>query len=187
MLLLKKLRLQAEECARMGGERAKAPVMRDDGLQLEEHRAFQEHFWSAQRVAWVVFGLFLVAAMLGLTGAGGPLSRSLVPLGDGAIDYPRIARWQAAEQLVLRLAPGPEQRTLRLSPDFTGTLQVDSIYPEPARSVTGPDGTRLTFDTVAGAEAEVQIGISPLQPGYTSFAVAVDDGTPRTLDMFVLP
>ena len=171
----------------MTRERAKAPVIRDDGLQLEEHRGFQERFWSVQRGAWIAFGLFLLAALLGLTGAGGPLSRASVPLDGGTLDYPRIARWQSADEIVVRFAPGPAERSLALSPDFTSTLQIQTIHPEPQRSVAGPDGTRLTFATLAGNEAEVQIGVSPLQPGYSDFAIQIDDGASHSFGMIVLP
>lgn len=171
----------------MTGERAKAPVIRDDGLQLEEHRAFQERFWSVQRGAWVAFGLLLLAALLGLTGAGGPLSRASAYLGGGTLEYPRIARWQSADEMVVRLSPGPAERSLTLSPDFTSTLQIQTIHPEPLRSVAGPGGTRLTFATVAGNEAEVQIGVTPLHPGYPEFAIRIDDGASRSLRMIVLP
>lgn len=171
----------------MAGERAKAPEIREDGLQLEEHRRFQERFWSAQRVAWVAFGLFLVAALFGLTGAGGPLSRSSVALESGTVDHPRIARWQGADEVTVRLAPGADQRRLTLSPDFLQALQIDGIQPQPQRAVAGPDGMRLSFATVPAAEAEVHIAVTPLQPGYFTVAISIDGGPPRELGMLVLP
>lgn len=171
----------------MSGSQVKAPAIRDDGLQLEEHRAFQERFWSLQRVAWVLFGLLLLAALLGLTGSGGPLSRAQVALEGGTIDYPRIARWEAADEVIVRFAPGAEQHRLTLSSGFADALQIEGIQPEPESSAAGADGAVLTFATAAGEAAEVTIHVTPLQPGYSTFAVQIDDGAPETLGVLALP
>jgi hypothetical protein len=171
----------------MAGQPISTPSIREDGLQLEEHRHFQERFWTAQRVAWVVFGLFLLAALLGFTGAGGPFSRTTATVAGGIVDYPIISRWQAADEMVVRFAPGPEERRLRLSTTFADALQIEGIQPEPERSLAGPEGAELTFATQPGAAAEVTIHVSPLGPGYFSFDVGIDDGAPATLGTLVLP
>lgn len=49
------------------------PPIRPDGLQLDEHRQFQERFWTIERAAWIVFGMIVIAALAGAFGAGGRL------------------------------------------------------------------------------------------------------------------
>lgn len=165
----------------------KTPAIRDDGLQLEEHRGFQERFWSLQRVVWILFVLFLLAALLGLTGSGGPLSRQTVALEGGSIDYPRISRWEAADEVVVRFAPGADRHRLMLSSSFADALQVEGIQPEPESSVAGAGGAELSFATAAGEAAEITIHVTPLRPGYSTFDVSIDDGAPGTLGMLALP
>ncbi|MBL0968407.1 MAG: hypothetical protein IBJ02_04785 [Brevundimonas sp.] len=86
-------------------------------LELGEDTGFQRRFWRIQRIAWAGFALVIVAALLGLTGAGGPLSRSVVRTPDGLIDSPRISRWSAAEELRFELS-GRDGARIDLSPGF---------------------------------------------------------------------
>ena len=46
------------------------PNVRSDGLQLDEHRRFQERFWSIERLAWCAFALIVIIALLGGFGSG---------------------------------------------------------------------------------------------------------------------
>src|SRR3546814_10863353 len=80
------------------------PSIRPDGLQVEDHRGYQEKLWTVERAAWIVFIVITLAAALGATGAGGPLSRQVAVTEHGRIDYPRIARWQASDELTIEFA-----------------------------------------------------------------------------------
>lgn len=40
----------------------KQSPLRSDGLQLDEHRGFQERFWKIERVGWLVFAILVNAA-----------------------------------------------------------------------------------------------------------------------------
>lgn len=63
-------------------------------LDVDDDRAFQEKFWTFQRVAWALMALILLAALAGTTGSGGPLAHAEASGPGGSIEYPRIARWQ---------------------------------------------------------------------------------------------
>ena len=73
--------------------------------QIREERGFQEKLWTAQSIGWVLMLLFVIAALLGATGSGGPLSMARAQSGQATVDYPRIARWQASTQMIVTLAP----------------------------------------------------------------------------------
>lgn len=171
----------------MSEQRIRAPSIRDDGLQLEEHRAFQERFWTVERFAWIGFGLLLLAALLGFTGSGGALSRSTAHMEGGSIDHPRVARWESADELMVTFAAGAEERRLTLSPAFAEALQVEAIQPEPTDSAISGEGAILTFDTDPGAPAEVTIHFSALKPGLPTFEAHIDDGAPVSIGLLVLP
>lgn len=66
------------------------------GLQIDEDIGFQRRFRIAQRVAWGVAALVLVAAFVGLFGSG-PLTGAVA--GDSEtglqLHYQRFARYQS--------------------------------------------------------------------------------------------
>lgn len=171
----------------MAEQGIKTPSMRDDGLQLDEHRPFQERFWTVERFAWVAFGLLLAAALLGFTGSGGALSRSTVHLEGGSIDHPRVARWESADEMMVTFSAGAEERRLTLSPAFSDALQVEAIQPEPESTAASGNGAVLTFDTDPVAPAEVTFHFTALKPGAPTFEARIDDGAAAAITMLVLP
>lgn len=166
----------------------RTPTLREDGLQLDEHRPFQERFWVVERVAWVAFGLLLVAAILGLTGSGGPLSRSIHQVAGGTIEFPVIARWQTGDELVVRFAPAEaDSRRLTLSPEFADSFQINVIQPAPEQSLVSATGTVLTFAAEPGTQASVTLHLTPQHPGLAEVAIGIDDGTATTISSVILP
>lgn len=164
------------------------PPARKDELQLEEHRAFQERFWAAERVAWVGFGLIMIAALAGLTGSGGPLAAVTADLGGAELKMPRLARWEAADEIVVRFDPGgPAQRSVTLDADFAHRFQIEDIQPQPSAAETTAQGHRLIFDVPSGGPAEVVLHVRAFSPGPASFGVRADGGAPRRTTVFVLP
>src|SRR5690606_3398725 len=126
-------------------EAVKAPPIRQDGLQLEEHRAFQERYWTLERIAWLRFALLLLAALLGLACAGGPLSRTTTALAGGSVEHPRVLRLEAADEIVVRFAPGGTEQVLTLPTAFARALQIEQIHPEPERALLVPGGVAMIF------------------------------------------
>ena len=162
-----------------------APPIRDDGLQIDEHRRFQEKFWSWERGAWVVFAALVLLALLGLTGGGGPLETTRAALGNGSVEYPRIARLQAPSELVLRPEAGTAaEYGLLLGPQFWSAFQVDEIRPAPIRSETSPEGHKLIFDSSGG---DILFRLKAQTPGTASFDVTGDGAAPLRVSIFVLP
>ena len=78
---------------RTSGQAAKRPQP-DSGLQINEHRGFQNVFWHIQRVCWVGLGLLLVAACLGFTGDAGLFARQTFMHGGTSLGAPAFARQQ---------------------------------------------------------------------------------------------
>lgn len=109
---------------------------------------FQRRFWRAERIAWVAYVLLLVAALLGLTGGGGPLSHANAETPYGTIDYPQVSRWQAADDLSVRFAGGASEVTL--GEDFVELFAIESIQPQPDSATATADGIQYSFSSSAG-------------------------------------
>lgn len=171
----------------MANARTEAPAIRDDGLQLDEHRDFQERFWVAERVAWVAFAAIILAALIGLTGAGGPLSRAKAASDGSEISYPRITRWEASDSLTVNFAPGGSERSLTLSPAFAESFQLEDVQPQPDRAEARPEGERLIFSLPAGKPATVTLHVRAHKPGPARYQARIDGTSVRTLSTFILP
>ena len=158
------------------------------GLQVNEDRPWQEKFWTVQRVAWVLMALFIVAALAGLTGRGGPLASATARSGAGTIDYPRITRWQSDEQVEFRLAPSSSGEVeLIVSPQFGEAFATDSIVPEPSQSRATGAGHHYTFDVGPGEKAIV-FNVTSAKPAVAkSIDVKIGDAPPVQLTVTVLP
>ena len=137
-------------------------------LDISDDRDWQERFWTIQRVSWLLMAMFIVAALLGATGKGGPLSSASVRTPDGTIDYPRITRWQSAEDVIVRLpASTSGEVDLLVSPEFAEVYGIDSIIPEPTRSKTTPAGHRFTFAADGGGQKEIILHVTAGKPAIS--------------------
>jgi len=154
-----------------------APPIRKDGLQLDEKRKFHRAFWVVERIAWVAFALVLVLALTGLTGSGGPLSKVTVSFPAGEADHPRVARWEASDELLVRFNGGAETRRLALDHSFFEYFEVEGVQPEPERTLTGPDGVVMEFSAEQSAPIRVIIYLRALHAGLVNYRIGLDDST----------
>jgi len=167
---------------------AQPPIpIRDDGLQLEEHRDFQERFWTFERWAWVGFGLILLAALAGLGGGGGVLAHTTITSEAGKVDYPRVARWESADEVTVTFGSPREEHRLTLSPQFSQYFQIEDIQPLPERSLTSPAGEAMVFRSENGPPSKVVLHLRPQRPGLASYEVSLDGGDPVGVTTVVLP
>lgn len=150
------------------------PPVRNDGLQLHEHRRFQEAFWKLERAAWVLFMLVLLLALLGLTGAGGYLSRGTVSVTTGEVRFPRIARWEASDEIRVSINAGNAERRLTLGHRFFDYYEVEAVQPQPGTMHASAAGTVMVFAADPAARMNVVVHVKPLRPGLPRYSVRVD-------------
>ncbi|GHD15051.1 hypothetical protein ACFOEZ_16770 [Tianweitania populi] len=163
------------------------PKIREDGLQLEEHRTFQERFWKVERIAWVFYGLIVVASLVGLTGSGGMLAAASQQQGDSQIDYPRVSRWQTSDMITLRLAPGGAERRITFSDSFFEQFQLEAVQPQ-TTDVIGQGGKQtLVIKAEDKQPILVQLHLRPIHPGIADYAIAIDNAAPSALTTVILP
>lgn len=156
-----------------------------DSLQMKEHRSFQETFWRVERFAWVFFALILVAVTLGLTGSGGPLSRSTLVADRSVANVPRFSRWEAPDEIRITLAPSNDQN-LTLAAAFFSKFQIETMQPPPARTEPGPASTVYHFGSSQTDPLLVSINLRPLHPGQVAYTLGLN-GNPVSAETFVWP
>ena len=162
------------------------PAIREDGLQLDEHRAFQERSWSVERWSWLAFGAILVFALTGLAGGGGPLAHGLIRSDVGEIDYPRVSRWESSDDIVVTFAPAGAEHRLTIGPAFSDYFQIEDMQPAPERSMSSRIGEVFIFGTEAQAAAKITLHLRAFRFGIARYRLTVD-GTAANVTTVVLP
>jgi len=138
----------------------------------------------------VLMVVFTLAALAGLTGMGGPLASARAELGGGMIEYPQITRWQADDQLEVRLDPAlAGNAELTLSPQFVQLFAISSIQPEPKEVRATNAGHRFTFETdQGGGERVIVFNLRASKPVIGQRVEAsLGNGRPARMTITVLP
>lgn len=162
------------------------PPLRDDGLQIDEDRGFQERFWRLQRIAWLVFGAICILAILGLTGSGGPLRGTSLRLDGAQVDLPRISRWEAADEISITFTAPAGPPTLRIGPEFFDKFSVERIQPEPQATSLTAAGQVLTFPAQGPGPYRVTMDIRAFHFGLADFDIAAGADS-RRARILILP
>lgn len=156
-------------------------------LELDEHRAFQEKYWTVQRWAWVGYGLIIVAALLGFSGEGGLFARAQIQVAGNEINYPRFARWQTADTISIAFAPaGQADRRILLSPELGRSIAIEGAQPRPSKSSATAAGEELIVHVRPGERAMAKIRIKPDAPDIVRGTVSID-GAPAAVTLIILP
>jgi hypothetical protein len=163
--------------------------------RIEEDLPYQRRTWRFERIGWVLMALFVLAALLGATGSGGPLVRVEATTPDGAlrIRYDRIQRQGAPTTLrfAARAAPPGGTLDLRLDRVFLDGWRLEPGVPVPTTAAAGPEGLRLRFATAAsGGAAPPVVALHATPDGWFRLArpeVALGDGPPARLFILVWP
>jgi hypothetical protein len=163
------------------------PPVRDDGLQIEEDRGFQERFWTIERWAWAVFGLIILLALAGLAGGGGFLAHTTVHLEAGRIEYPRVSRWEAADEITAFFASDSPEHRLTISPQFSKYFQIEDIQPLPDSTLVSPAGEVMVFRAEGGPPNQVVLHLRAQRPGLARYDLSLDGGAPAAATTVVLP
>lgn len=159
-------------------------------LDLKTDRPFQVRFWRFQRFAWIVMAMIIVAALAGLTGKGGQLSRATAAGPQGQVDYPRISRWEMTDEMTVSLPSGSaDEATIEIDDAFSKVFQIESTQPAPKESYVTGTGERLVFNLAEpGAGRTISVFIRPLQPAFSPrIQMRINNGDPLVLTPVVLP
>lgn len=162
-----------------------------ESARIEEDIPFQQREWSVQRVGWLVMFLLVIAALLGLTGGGGPLATASQHTPDDTlhVHYSRVQRSLAPAQLELTLASGGgDELEVWIGNEFLSEIEIESISPQPLETRAGPDRQVFVFAVADGArEFEVTVHYRPQVAGISSGSAGIVGGQELTFDQLVVP
>lgn len=157
--------LQDRNC--LAGEQAPSQLISEPGSNspIAEDLQFQYREWIIQRVAWGVWVLVLLAAVLGLFGSGYFSSVTLSSInGDLVVKYARFEHMTAPTSLTLVLSSLVADETemiIWIDRSWWQDIQVTRIQPEPSQSQLSHNAIGLHFRKQRGVmEASVQIHFS---------------------------
>jgi len=108
--------------------------MKKRSLEIDDDIEFQRKEWIAQRVGIGLLSLFVLGALLGLTGVGGPLSHGEAGDRNGAIhvEYERYVRRGAMSTITLHLRGNPTNDVqFWVSAPYFEHVRIETIVPEP--------------------------------------------------------
>jgi hypothetical protein len=166
-------------------------VRRIGSLEIDEDIEAQKREWKASQIAWVVFTLFVLAGLAGVTGPG-PLSRASVGEEGSAlrVEYARFAHYQAPERMQVHAVAAGDETELRVWIDraYADGLDVERISPEPKRVVVGDDRRTYVFDGAGGAQPiEIDFRFECARVGARSCRIGTEGGPTLAFVQFVYP
>jgi hypothetical protein len=165
-----------------------------DDLALERVMPHHRAAWRAERIAWVVGSLTLVAAVLGLFGYGLLSPTTVGTRGVLEVRYDRMQRSSAPTEYEFSAGGGLARDGalhLRFDQGLVDAMEIDGIVPEPERVVAGAGHTEFVFNAEAGpartAPLRIVFRFRPTTFGHVSGRVAAPGAPPVLLDQFVYP
>jgi hypothetical protein len=102
-------------------------------LEIDEDIAFQRKEWRFQRIGVAALFLFVLAALLGLTGMGGPLSRGEAGNSNGPlhVEYERFVRRGSSSKVTMHFRGATGATRFWVSAPYLEHVQIDSVIPTP--------------------------------------------------------
>ncbi len=163
-------------------------IARLDGLEIEQDAGFQRREWRVQQFGNGLFGVLLVAAILGCFGKGW-LADAAAGAAGFSVEYERIIRWETPTQLRVHITDGsPGSDTVRVWFDagYLARMRVTEVTPGP-RWVSA-DSRRVTYALdLREPDASAIFHVTPTGPGRLSGRCGVADGASVELKQIVLP
>jgi hypothetical protein len=167
-----------------------AQTHRVGSLQIDQDLEFQRKEWTAQRAAWLVALLILLAGFVGLLG-GGPLSHAEAAAGPLRLEYDRFARTRAATNLEARVDPGAAANgavRLWLDRDFLDKVDIERIIPQPVEAQTSGDRVVYRFAAPdADQPAVISFDLQPMEPGAVRGQMGLVAGPEIAFTYFIYP
>lgn len=160
-------------------------------LQIEEDQQFQEREWKVERAGWLVMGLVILLALLGLFGRG-PLSQAAVSGPQGyEVDYERFARYQSPVDLRVLLpqqAISEGEARFWIERQYLEAFEIEKIVPEPDSVEIGPERVIYTFPAAAtGQQVVIRLDLRPKRSGLVRGRTGWGEANPLAFTQLIYP
>jgi hypothetical protein len=162
----------------------------DDAIAVGEDLAFQEHWWTFEKIVWSFFLVILLADVLGVFGAGWLARAQIVDAGLGMhVRYDRVARTGTPNTLAIQFgddaAVGGKVRLI-VSDSVVKSLGAQRVIPQPETSAVRAGAMVYTFPA-SGTPGEVDFELQPATPGVYNFTLQVPGHPSVSRRVMVLP
>jgi hypothetical protein len=128
-------------------------------LEVREQLKFTWHFGTVQRIGWAIMAVFVLAALGGLTGAGGLFSRKLI----GAAEAPAVMRVGREDHLTVYRTGG-------------------------AKTALGPmAGDWLDIGLATPAGDRIVVPVRPRKTGILTLQLPTGPGEVAKVSVLILP
>jgi hypothetical protein len=152
---------------------------------VEDERSFQEKVWNTERLAWVGFGLLVIAALSGLIGGGGWASHREGRYGGVRLNVPAIVRSNAPTELT-GVFETTGERSLVVSRDFLEAFQIEAVQPTPESIRVEGENQIFRFPSDSGSALTARLFLKAQSPGIFRFKAGTPAETPQ-FTLVVLP
>lgn len=154
-------------------------------LQVEQDERFFRRNWIIQRIGWIAMALIIVAGLLGLFGAPGPLSRARASRGPIEVEFDRLVRMNAPSEIHIDVGSSGPRFAVSLNRDFVDAVEIRSITPSPKSVEIRNDRVLYTFE--AGRSPRVTYSIEYLKMGAREGRIGLEGGPSLTIRPTVYP
>jgi len=167
------------------GSRSRVATHRVGDLEIGQDLAFERRQEQVRRLSAVAGAALLLAALLGVFGAGGPFAHAEVSSGAVTVEYERFTRYEAQTNLDIEVSDSEGETDIALARSYLQDVSVENISPEPESATVAPDRTVYTFDLEPGAT--VTFELKPERFGSKDAVVWGPQGGRAEFNQFVYP
>ncbi len=147
----------------------------------EDFYAFQKKEWKAFRVFWMLMGLILAGAALGLFGRG-LLSDKTYTANGVQFEYNKFMRVEKGTELLITVGDLGQEAKISINNDYIRKVRIDQIIPEPV-SVEIKDNTLIyTFNSIQ--QGLITFYLVPMKMGSQHLEVSVGNAQ-MTANQFI--
>lgn len=157
-------------------------------LEIDEDLAFQRMEWFAQRIGITLLSLFVVAALLGVTGSGGVLNHATAGARDGAVyvEYDRVVRRGATTRMTLHFHQDPPGFIqFWVSAPYLADVSVESVAPLP-QTVTVEESRHVYTIRAASPDVAITLELEHKTWGRLEGEVGLVGGPSARFDQIAL-
>ncbi len=159
---------------------------------IPDDMAFQRRMWAFERTGWIIFGVILFAAAIGLFGGGGIAWTETATDDSGlSVQYERFARVAAPMRMHVTARPmsdGDSSVRIWLAREYVDAMIIDGVTPQPAEVEAAADRLVFEFTLVEpGETAAIVLDLEPRERWRVPARLGVEGGSTLEFNQFIYP
>lgn len=165
---------------------------RISGIDIDQDLVYQQKEWRVQRIGWVIMGVIILSALLGIFGKG-PLANARLgdPTGALTANYTRFERYRSPATIEVIVGPNVAKEGrigISFNREFIDRIDIARIDPEPAAVKSDMNRIVYEFELMDGSQpAHIFIDYEHERFGTTEAHMTLTDGPEITLRQLIYP